>query len=259
MSDTRDSAPAPERGRFLVLEGIDGSGTTTQLKALEAHFARAGHRAIFTHEPSDGPVGMLIRLALQGRLVGANFESHDPAESADTLRGAAERVDAETLALLFAADRADHVATQVRPNLDRGRHVVCDRYLLSTLAYQGLHCDVEWLVEINRPAIAPDLTVFLDLPPDEAGERMRRARWRKELYEDAGEQRRIRDRYLELIARGIPAVGRVVTVDASRPAAEVTERLISIVDTLLSTGGGGRDAGGARGGAARVTAESAEG
>lgn len=221
------------RGSFIVLEGIDGSGTTTQLGALRAHFARLGTPAVVTHEPSDGPVGMLIRLAFQRRLVGANHESHDPEERG---KGVPEPFDLQALALLFAADRADHVATQLRPNLERGRHVVCDRYLLSTLAYQGLDLDVGWLVEINRPALVPDLTLFLDLPSDEAGERLRRARWRKELYEDAREQRAIRERYLELIERKIPAVGPVVVLDASRPADQVTAEVTSLVDRFLATG-----------------------
>jgi dTMP kinase len=153
MGDTTEASPA--RGPFIVLEGIDGSGTTTQLHALRDHFQRTGRRAFFTHEPSLGPAGMLARLALQKRLVGAAFELHDPA---DTARPASPDFDPVALALLFAADRADHVATQLRPNLDAGRVVVCDRYLLSTLAYQGQTCDVEWLLEINRPAVRPDLT-----------------------------------------------------------------------------------------------------
>jgi dTMP kinase len=233
MSDSHASGTPPPRGRLIVLEGIDGSGTTTQMAALRAHFERTGRQAIYTHEPSDGPVGMLIRLALQGRLVGANYESHDPGDPAP---GVPERVDPATLALLFAADRADHVAAQVEPNLARGRHVLCDRYLLSTLAYQGLHSDEEWLVRINRPALVPDVTYFLDLPAEAAGERMRRARWRKELYESETHQRSIRDRYLAVIARRYPAVGPVVVVDASRPADEVSSDLRGRVDAFLDTG-----------------------
>lgn len=232
MSEPHAHAPS-RRGRFIVLEGIDGSGTTTQMGALKAHFERTARKAVFTAEPSDGPVGMLIRLALQKRLVGANHESHDPEHPSRT---EAERFDAQALALLFAADRADHVATQIRPNLEAGRHVVCDRYLLSTLAYQGLHAGVEWLVEINRPALVPDLTVFLDLPAGAAVERMRRARWRREMYETEREQEAIGERYRALIGEGIPAVGRVVTLDASRPAEEVSSALIREVDAFLDTG-----------------------
>ena len=231
MADTPhpQDAAATRRGRFIVLEGIDGAGTTTQLNVLRDHYRRTGRKAFFTHEPSDGPVGMLIRLALQKRLVGANFDLHDPGEP----RPIAADFDAQALALLFAADRADHVATQVLPNLEAGRDVICDRYLLSTLAYQGQNADLEWLIEINRPAIIPDLTLFLDVPPAEAEERMRGSRWKKEIYETPEQQRRIRSRYFELIQRYIPRVGRVEILDASRPPAEVSADLLTIIGSVL--------------------------
>ncbi|HET7234440.1 MAG TPA: dTMP kinase [Longimicrobium sp.] len=232
MADTlHPPAAGPDRrGRFIVLEGIDGAGTTTQLNVLRDHYRRAGRKAFFTHEPSDGPVGMLIRLALQKRLVGANFDLHDPG---DPHPGAAD-FDAQALALLFAADRADHVATQVLPNLQAGRDVICDRYLLSTLAYQGQHADLEWLIEINRPAIVPDLTVFLDVPPGEAEERMRSSRWKKEIFETPEQQRRIRARYFDLIGREFPQKGPVEVLDASRPAAQVSEDLLALLGGFLT-------------------------
>ncbi|HYH81440.1 MAG TPA: dTMP kinase [Longimicrobium sp.] len=234
MSDTPDASPAAAsaRGRFIVLEGIDGAGTTTQLNVLREHYRRAGRKAFFTHEPSDGPAGMMIRLALQKRLVGANYDLHDPA---DPRPAGPAAFDADALALLFAADRADHVVAQVLPNLEAGRDVICDRYLLSTLAYQGQHADLEWLIEINRPAIVPDLTIFLDVPPGEAEERMRGSRWKKEIFETLEQQRRIRSRYLELIRRYIPRVGRVEILDASRPAAEVSEDLLALLQGFADT------------------------
>lgn len=225
-------APLARRGAFIVLEGIDGAGTTTQANALRDHLRRAGRKAFFTHEPSDGPVGMLIRLALQGRLVGGAYQLHEPGDDAP---GADARFDATALALLFAADRADHLATQVTPNLDAGRIVVCDRYLLSTLAYQGATCDERWLLEINRPAITPDLTLFLDLPPTEADARMRGSRWKKDLFETPEQQESIRSRYLRLIGRDdLPQLGPVVTVDSSRPPAAVTAEIVRHVDAFLA-------------------------
>ena len=229
MGDTTEASLA--RGPFIVLEGIDGSGTTTQLHALRAHFQGRNRRAFFTHEPSDGPVGSLIRLALQGRVVGGGFEVHDPA---DPLPATAD-IDRTALALLFAADRADHVAVQVKPNLDAGRIVVCDRYLLSTLAYQGQTCDYEWLLEINRPAVTPDLTLFLDLPPQAAQARMRGARWKKELFETPAEQHSIRGAYLRYIEMELPQVGPVEVIDSSRPPAEVSSELIARVDSFLES------------------------
>jgi dTMP kinase len=229
MADTSEKKPV--RGPFIVLEGIDGAGTTTQLNLLRAHFRQTGRRAFFTHEPSDGPVGMLIRLALQGRLAGGRYALHDPGDAA---RPASEEFDRTALALLFAADRADHVATQVKPNLDAGRIVVCDRYLLSTLAYQGQSCDADWLLQINRPAVIPDLTLFLDVPPSAAEERMRASRWKKDMFETQDEQGAIRDAYLRYIEMGVDQVGRVETIDSSRPAEVVFAELIRYVDDFLN-------------------------
>jgi dTMP kinase len=232
MADTPHTSPT-RRGAFIVLEGIDGAGTTTQAHALREHFRRTNRRAFFTHEPSDGPVGMLIRLALQGRLVGAAYDTHEEDDPAAAAGDAS--FDPTALALLFAADRADHLATQVKPNLDAGRIVVCDRYLLSTLAYQGQTSDDAWLLQINRPAIVPDLTLFLDLPPAEALERMRGSRWKKDLFETDEQQRSIRARYLALIERRFPQCGHVEVVDSSRPAAEVTDDLVERVEAFLAT------------------------
>ncbi|MFL5386672.1 MAG: dTMP kinase [Longimicrobiaceae bacterium] len=231
MTDTSHLGAAAPRGRFIVLEGIDGSGTTTQLNRLREHFQAKGQRAFFTHEPSDGPVGMLIRLALQGRLAGGRFTLHDPGDEA---HAPSAEFDLTALALLFAADRADHVATQVKPNLAAGRIVVCDRYLLSTLAYQGQSCDVDWLLEINRPAVVPDLTIFLDVPPSAAVERMRASRWKKEMFETQDEQADIRDAYLRYIGMEIGQVGKVKVIDASRPADAVFAEIIGCVDEFLN-------------------------
>ena len=109
------------RGRFIVLEGIDGSGTTTQLERAVACVAGLGHRATATREPSDGPVGHLLREALLGRL-------HMPD---------GEKLDGRTMALLFAADRIDHLQREIEPQLAAGTSVLSDRYLLSSLAYQA--------------------------------------------------------------------------------------------------------------------------
>jgi dTMP kinase len=219
------------RGRFIVLEGIDGAGTTTLLNALRAHFGSRERRCFFTHEPSDGPVGMLIRLALQKRLLGTAYDA--PGRVA----GEVPAFDSNALALLFAADRADHVAAQILPNLEAGRDVICDRYLLSTLAYQGQHAPAEWLMEINSQAIVPDLTVFLDLPPSVADERMRASRWTRDIYETVEQQRSIRDLYHEIIDRAPAGIGEVWVVDGSRSPAQVAGEVIERLDALLEEDG----------------------
>lgn len=231
--DTPARAPSGRAGRglFVVLEGIDGAGTTTQGRLLLEHLTSAGHRALLTHEPSDGPVGMLIRLALTKRLLGRSPDLH--AEGADEHAGPAA-LNARALALLFAADRMDHLASQVEPNLAQGRHVLCDRYLLSSLAYQGLTLPEEWVREINRHAIVPDLTFYLDLSAEKSRARMQASRWTRDLYEDDWHLRRIRERYVDVVARNLPEVGEVITIDASLPVAEVTRRIAAVLDERIA-------------------------
>jgi dTMP kinase len=106
------------RGRFLVLEGLDGAGTTTQARLLADRLRRGGRRAHLTAEPSGGPVGALLRQVLTRRIGG----------------GEGEGFDAGALALLFAADRLDHWSAEIDPRLAGGEDVVSDRYALSSLA-----------------------------------------------------------------------------------------------------------------------------
>ncbi|HLL53606.1 MAG TPA: dTMP kinase, partial [Myxococcaceae bacterium] len=109
MSPPRKTRP----GRFFVLEGLDGAGTTTQCERLASELRSRGFRVLVTREPSDGPVGTMIRQALTGRL---------------GMPGGNGPLAPETLALLFAADRADHLHARVRPALERGEIVISDRY-----------------------------------------------------------------------------------------------------------------------------------
>jgi dTMP kinase len=221
-----------EMGPFIVIEGIDGAGTTTQGDRITAHLQKT-HKVFFTNEPSNGPAGMLIRLALARRLLGPNHEFHDPQESMD---GAGAALDPYTMAFLFAADRADHLATVVEPNLRRGRIVICDRYLLSTFAYQGLELPLSWLVEVNRHFRRPDLTIYLDVPADQARFRMRSARWAKDLYEDDWHLQQVRERYLELINMGLPQLGPIVRLDGTAQRSQITRRILEVLDEFLSSG-----------------------
>jgi dTMP kinase len=133
---------------FIVLEGIDGSGTTTQLDRLAGHLSARGRRVHATREPSAGPVGRLLREILLG---GHRLPDGSPA-------------DGRAMALLFAADRRDHLRREIEPALAAGIDVVCDRYLLSSLAYQGEEAERGWVAELARDVRPPDLTLLLDLP-----------------------------------------------------------------------------------------------
>lgn len=167
-------------GRFIVLEGIDGSGTTTQGRALVACLEEAGIAARFTWEPSSGPVGCMLRQLLTG--------------SAEVSR------DWDCMALLFAADRLDHVSRDIRPALAQGITVVCDRYDLSSLAYQSATASTEsaampWIRTLNQRALRPDLTLVLDVDPDLAEARRAVRGAPTDLFERRDLQRRLAEIY----------------------------------------------------------------
>ena len=205
------------RGRFVVLEGLDGAGTTTQARLLGEALRAAGRAVHVTAEPSGGPAGALVRQVLQQRIGGGRGGGFDP----------------HALALLFAADRLDHVAAEVEPRLAEGCDVVSDRYTLSSLAYQGLTTgDLAWVEAINRRAPAPDLTIFLRVRPGLALGRRQAAGTAPELYEVAAFQRRVArsdQRALELLRR---RGQRVEVLDGEAPVEEVASQVSGLVGRL---------------------------
>jgi dTMP kinase len=203
------------RGRFIVLEGIDGSGTTTQLERAVAFIGSLGHRAVATREPSQGPVGRLIREALLGRL-------HMPDGS---------RMDGRTMALLFAADRIDHLQREIEPQLAAGATVVSDRYLLSSLAYQAEEADRAWVTGLARGVLAPDLTILLDLPVEIAARRREAAGRPIERYDADSYLAKVAANYREL-ARGD---ARVVTVDGAGAKDDVTTLVCRSIAPLFAS------------------------
>jgi len=186
-------------GRLIVLEGLDGAGTTTQVKRLVAHLQAAGRPAHATREPSDGPVGKLIREMLTG--------GHAIPEQA---------LSQSTFGLLFAADRLDHLQREVDPRLAAGEIVVSDRWYHSSLAYQGTGADRDWIAMLNARARKPDLTIFLEVRPHVAAQRRLDAGRVQELFEDLRMQEAVAEGYVatnkELVAQG----ERIVTVDGEQ-------------------------------------------
>ena len=213
-------------GKFIVIEGIDGAGSSTQSALLVQHLRARGELVLATKEPTAGPAGALIRLALDKRLRGPNRSYHGAV--ADT--GSDDAFDVRALALLFAADRMDHVHAIVEPALTQGRWVVCDRYVLSSLAYQGMELGVEWVAEINRFALKPDLTLYLDAPVEATQARMTASRLTAERYESAGEQHSVREGYRTAIPHYEKLFGAVGRVEAADAAAVVAERVRRLLD-----------------------------
>jgi len=180
------------KGHFIVLEGIDGAGTTTQARLLNEAFGREGATVHLTQEPSDGPIGMVIRQILGGRLVMKGLSGpRSPGWP--------------TMALLFAADRLDHLEAEMLPNLADGINVISDRYVYSSLLYQtetsGDFANLGWIEALNRLAPRPDLTIVLDVSPAVAARRRQFRREVEQIYDDLELQERLARRYRELPAR----------------------------------------------------------
>ena len=162
-------------GHFIVIEGIDGSGTTTQSSILAERLVDKGLPVHTTREPSDGPIGVLIRQILTGRVVVPGRHGARPPSWA-------------TMAALFASDRLDHLEAEIVPNLIDGVTVICDRYDYSSVAYQTVSGDggddaSTWVRALNQRARRPDLTLVLDVDPQTAASRRDRRSGSPELYE----------------------------------------------------------------------------
>ncbi|TMA28007.1 MAG: dTMP kinase [Deltaproteobacteria bacterium] len=194
-------------GRFIVFEGLDGAGTTTQSKLLAERLQQKGRTVHLAHQPSDGPVGQLIRQILAGRAATTQAD------------GKLGIVDERGMALLFAADRLDHLASQIEPRLGRGEDVILDRYTLSSLAYQGASVSHEFILVANRYARKPDLTLFLYVPATVALERVRMRGAKLERYETATQLQAIEREYSRLVG----TLASVVSIDGTRPVAEVSD------------------------------------
>jgi dTMP kinase len=212
------AARGKPRGRFVVLEGLDGAGTTTQARLLGDRLRAAGRRVHVTAEPSGGPVGALVRQVLSRRVVGVRGEGD---------------FDGGALALLFAADRLDHVASEIAPRLADGVDVISDRFTLSSLAYQGLTTgDLAWVEALNARAAVPDLTVFLRARASVALRRRRAAATDPELFEVSEFQREVARSYGRSIERLRAAGQKVVEIDGEASVEAVSAAVWASVAVL---------------------------
>src|SRR5665647_183026 len=152
-----------KKGIFIVIEGLDGSGKTTQAKFLAKKLEKT-HKVLLTAEPSLGKIGTFIR-------EDCLYED--------------KRLPTEAEALLFAADRIEHMYSEVKPALDDGKLVICDRYIYSSLAYQGnAGLSLDWIKTINARAMQPDFSIFIDVAPEKVIERLQRKNplWKPWIY-----------------------------------------------------------------------------
>lgn len=197
--------------RFIVIEGLDGAGTTTQVAALAQHLRSHGHVVHETHEPTDGPVGRLIRASL---------------------RGAEGSVVEQALPWMFAADRADHLSRTVDPALHAGTWVVSDRYLHSSLAYQSLVLPLDDVYDLNRTFRVPDLTVFVDVDVEVCLARIEARGGVREIFERRDRLVAIRDAYEQVLDKLYGRGDPIVRVDGDAEIATVTARIVAAVSEL---------------------------
>jgi dTMP kinase len=204
-------------GQLIVLEGLDGAGTTTQARRLTEHLAARGRRAHLTREPSDGPIGRLLREMLRG----AHAIPDDAALSMSTF------------GLLFAADRMDHMQREVEPMITAGAVVVSDRWYHSSLAYQGTGADRDWIAQLNARARRPDLTVFLKVRPEIAAARRVVAGRIAELFEDLTMQEQVDAGYRATISDLTAAGEAIEVIDGELPPDDVFTLIVSSVSRIL--------------------------
>lgn len=197
-------------GRLIAFEGIDGSGTTTQARRMYEALVGADVPVHLTKEPSDGPVGSLIRQVIQRRIV-----SIGPSGP--------RKPGWNTMGLLFAADRLDHLECEIRPNLEDGIHVITDRYMHSSIVYQSVTAEgreaYEWLWKINQHARPPDVVFYLEVNPEVAYRRRMERQTMLEMYDDPELQEKLAQGYEKLFG-SIEDV-KVVRVEGSRSEDEV--------------------------------------
>jgi len=189
-----------ERGFFICIEGLDGCGKTTQTKLLVKNLEES-YDAVYTAEPTRGRIGKFIK----------DYYLHGERRGSCVVE-----------ALLFAADRFEHVEGEVLPALHEGKVVVSDRYVYSSFAYQGAAgLDLEWIRKVNERAIRPDFAVFIDVEPEMV---VKRLKPKRSVMEDLETQRKVRDVYLGFVERG-----ELVRLDGNGSKKEVADELLSVV------------------------------
>mgnify|MGYP004666494755 CR=1 FL=1 len=204
-----------KKGKFIVFEGIDGSGKSTQIRLLAERLNKNGTKCIETREPTDSPVGSLIHQIMTGRM------------SADN----------RVIACLFAADRVDHLLNEtdgILEKINSGITVISDRYYFSSYAYHGVDMDMDWVINTNSVSsdiLRPDATIFMDISAKTAMERITSGRDHIELYEKEERLNAVREKYFEAFEM-LKNDEKVNIVDASKSAEDISEEIWNIVSGI---------------------------
>lgn len=198
-----------KKGKFIVFEGLDGSGKTVQARHFFKYLKSKGVKVVLTHEPTDrGPIGKLLRNILQQK------------EKINSL---------EAFQLLYCADRAEHLEKEVLTALGKGKWVVSDRYYYSTIAYGSLKLDKNWLASINTKFLKPDKTFLIDVGPRVCLQRIDKDGRQREFFEKEEKLKKARNGYLWCVKK----FKEMKVVDGERGIREIARELEGEAEKLI--------------------------
>ena len=203
------------KGKFIVFEGIDASGKSTQIRMLEHYLKEKGVPVYITREPTDSPFGALAHQCMTGRI--------------DS--------DEKAIATVMAADRLDHIYNKTNGLLDKinaGITVISDRYYFSSYAYQGAHLDMDWVIELNRlsaEALRPDVNIFIDIDAQTSMNRLQ-GRGDLERYEKLDKQLKVREQYFAAFEK-LKGEENVQIVQSEKEPAQTQANIRKIVNEIF--------------------------
>ena len=205
-----------KKNLFIAIEGIDGSGKSTQAKNIAKRLENEGHKVYLTFEPTDMRIGKMIRNILGGK----------------------EIADEKVIAALFAADRLDHILHEtngILQKLAEGYTVITDRYYFSSYAYHGVHCDLDWVIASNKMAadiLKPTATIFVDVSPEVAMERISANREHVEIYETLDNLKAVQAKYLEAFQK-LKDTENIISINGNDTAENVTASLWEVIQSIM--------------------------
>ncbi len=205
-----------KKNLFIVLEGIDGSGKSSQIKLLEAKLTTEGHKVATTLEPSTGYIGRQLTDILRGKI----------------------KTDHRVIAALFTADRLEHITNAtngILQQLKDGYTVISDRYYFSSYAYNGTYSGMDWVIALNQKCselLRPDLNIFIDVPPEVCMQRIKANRQTTELFEKLDTLTKVKAQYFEAFEL-LKNEEQIFITDGNRPVDVIASDIWQKVSTLL--------------------------
>lgn len=204
-----------KKNLFIVFEGIDGSGKSTQVKLLKEKLTQQGHKIYSTFEPTDSPIGSLIRNIFNRRIISDN----------------------KAIAALFVADRIDHLLNPVNgilKKIEDGYTVICDRYYFSSYAYHADDLSLDWLIEANsisQNLLKPDLNIYIDIEPEESMKRLNKDRSSLEIFENIEKLKIVRSKYFEAFEY-LKEIESVSIIDGNQSIEKISHDVFEKVQKL---------------------------